>query len=171
MDSDSSRPKTPADEAALPPSKRTLKPYRKIDAGLKKRFIEHMEQGATREVAARLCNVTSRAVRYAMKRDKKFYAATCEARDFVDDQVELKALKRVQEGSDTMIIWWLKNRRPLVWRDRHEYEYITAKETAEKNEYRATLSDDDEVQTNGNEDTPLAPVVPLPARAIQKPKA
>jgi hypothetical protein len=52
-------------------------------------------------------------------------AAVKAAKDTIDQRVERSLFKRaVEDGDTTAHIFWLKNRRPLEWRDRKETEII-----------------------------------------------
>lgn len=54
----------------------------------------------------------------------EFRKAVALAKDAQDDRVEASLMRVANEGNTTAQIFWLKNRRPERWRDRHETEIV-----------------------------------------------
>lgn len=77
-------------------------------------------QGATDEVIADKCDV-SVATLYRWKND---HPVICEAlkkgKEVVDFAVENALLRNALNGDTTAQIFWLKNRKPEVWRDKRD---------------------------------------------------
>lgn len=64
---------------------------------------------------------------------KKKYPEISEAlkktKEIVDNEVEAALYKKACEGDTTAMIFWLKNRRPLDWRDKRETQLSGAVQT------------------------------------------
>lgn len=52
----------------------------------------------------------------------KFAEACRLGKDAVDDEIERSLYQKARDGDTTAIIFWLKNRRPHLWRDKRHVE-------------------------------------------------
>lgn len=76
-------------------------------------------------------------------------------KEVVDYMVENALLKNALEGNTTAQIFWLKNRKPNIWRDKHKEELELIKARTEA--LRAEKDDVRPVQYNGIPSTMIAP--------------
>ncbi len=82
------------------------------------------ELGATMEEIAEALNIGTFTI-YAWKRDRPDFAqAINEVKGAADDRVKNSLYNQALAGNTTAQIFWLKNRQPQRWRDRHETELI-----------------------------------------------
>lgn len=59
----------------------------------------------------------------------KICNALKKTKEIVDNEVEAALYKKACEGDTTAMIFWLKNRRPLDWRDKRETQLSGAVQT------------------------------------------
>lgn len=86
----------------------------------KERLIEAFASGATWFEATRSAGVSERTVRRWCEADPEFAELVAEARCQADDQVEYQTYKNCLDpdpANNTLRIFWLKSRRPEVYRD------------------------------------------------------
>ena len=76
--------------------------------------------GATNPQIAAALGVSETTLKNCRKRDQKLDAAIASGKDKADLQVVASLYKKALGGDTTACIFWLKNRRPAEWRDRHE---------------------------------------------------
>lgn len=95
---------------------------RKLTADKKRRLVELLEDGATLAIAGshRDIDIHRSNIYREMERDAAFAEAVDEARSVADDVVESRLYREAVGGNVTACIFWLKNRRPHEWRDRHD---------------------------------------------------
>lgn len=60
-----------------------------------------------------------------IENDSAFANAAIEAAEGVTDDLEREAIKRAKEGSDTLIIFLLKSKRPEQYRETHKIEVVS----------------------------------------------
>jgi hypothetical protein len=60
-----------------------------------------------------------------IERDPAFGARVLELTEEVTDDLETEAVKRAKEGSDTLLIFLLKSKRPQQYRDRQEITVVS----------------------------------------------
>lgn len=53
----------------------------------------------------------------------EFREALKENKEVADARVEQTLYRKALEGSETSMIFWLKNRKPAEWRDKHDIEH------------------------------------------------
>ena len=101
----------------------------KLTDEAKQQVLGALRVGATMEVAAVVVHVTRRALYKLMDRDEEFKEAANEARGYADGKV-IRAMYRdaITPGASYQRCreFWLKNRQPDKWRDRHEHEITGA---------------------------------------------
>lgn len=95
----------------------------KLDDEALAKVIGALRVGADMSMAARAVDVTRRALYKAMDRNAEFKAQVNEARDFADETIVKSLYDSARAGNVTAMIFWLKNRRPSEWRDRHEFAH------------------------------------------------
>lgn len=79
-----------------------------------------VRNGATdREIAERL-GVSEDSIYTYKRKFSEFSETLKKTRDAVDGEVENALLQSALNGNTTAQIFWLKNRRPKVWRDKPE---------------------------------------------------
>jgi hypothetical protein len=93
----------------------------------KKLDIERVESvaamGGTNEQIAAALGIAKGTLFNIRKRDKAVDEAIQRGKDKVDIQVVAALYKKALAGDTTAMIFWLKNRRPNEWRDRHELDH------------------------------------------------
>jgi len=57
---------------------------------------------------------------YLWKKKHKALSEALKAKDYPDEEVVKTLLQKALSGDTTAMIFWLKNRRPVEWRDRRE---------------------------------------------------
>jgi len=73
--------------------------------------------GLTDEQIAKEMHIGSRTLYEWKKKYPQIMQALKESKDAVDRQVENALYKAAMEGNTTAQIFWLKNRKPVQWRD------------------------------------------------------
>lgn len=84
------------------------------------KFLDALRQGATREEAVGLLGVTSRTVRRWCEADPEIAEAVADAASRADDAVEAVVYRNCLDpdpAHNTLRMFWLKSRRPEVYRD------------------------------------------------------
>jgi hypothetical protein len=89
--------------------------------------IERLESiaamGGTNEQIADAIGLSPKALQNRRKRDPAVEGAVKRGKDKADLQVVAALYKKALAGDTTAMIFWLKNRRPEEWRDRHDLEH------------------------------------------------
>lgn len=106
-------------------TKRTPEKDRKANAqGV---FVEQLVKGETITAAAKAAGICRRTAYSWREWDKEFAEAWDDALEIGTEKLEAEATRRALEGSDTLLIFLLKARRPNVYRDRISAE-LTGKD-------------------------------------------
>jgi hypothetical protein len=79
--------------------------------------------GATDVHLANFFEVTDRTIRTWKKKHPAFAAAAEQGKLPADGEVANSLYNRAISGDVTACIFWLKNRQPIVWRDRLNHEH------------------------------------------------
>lgn len=95
---------------------------RKMTPAAEERVIGALEAGADMALAARLVDVTRRGLYKHMEKHEEFRQRVDDARATADDVIQRSLFQQAKAGHVTAQIFWLKNRRPNEWRDRHEHK-------------------------------------------------
>lgn len=82
-----------------------------------------LRAGADLTLAARAIEVSREALEKLMQRDDVFRMHVNQARDFADETIVKRLYDKAREGDTTAMIFWLKNRKPREWRDRHDFRH------------------------------------------------
>ncbi len=85
--------------------------------------------GLTDEQIAHNIGITAKTLYEWKKQHSKICEALKKTKEVVDRQVENALFKKACEGDTTAMIFWLKNRRPLDWRDKRETQLSGAVQT------------------------------------------
>jgi hypothetical protein len=101
------------------------KPHRKSTPGklndiVRQKLILAFREGADVGTAAASVQVSRTAVANLIARDEAFAAEVQDAKDIADEKVVSRLYLKALEGDNVAMIFWLKNRRPKEWRDRHD---------------------------------------------------
>lgn len=76
--------------------------------------------GLTDEQIAAKCGIARSTLYEWKKKHKDFSDALKKGKEVVDFEVENALLKSALEGNVTAQIFWLKNRKPMQWREKPE---------------------------------------------------
>jgi hypothetical protein len=112
----------------------------KIDAARLAVFLEHLAEGHTIAAACRYAGVARSTAYERRKTDEEFSAAWAEAEDIGIEMLEAEARRRAVEGvtvprtvagqrldvteySDALLMFFLKAKRPGVYRERFRHEH------------------------------------------------
>jgi len=76
--------------------------------------------GADMAIASRLVGVSREALRKHALANPATAKRMEEAKSFADDRIQKSLFNKALGGDTTAMIFWLKNRRPVEWRDRRE---------------------------------------------------
>ena len=91
----------------------------------KSELLEQAEElysiGATDQEVADLFEVTTTTIDNWKKTKPEFLAALKRGKAWADGLVEKSLYEQAISGNTTAQIFWLKNRRPKVWRDKRDY--------------------------------------------------
>jgi hypothetical protein len=82
------------------------------------------QHGSTDAEIAEALGVSTVTLYAWMKLRPDFLNAIRSAKDIPDERVKRNLFHQAIEGNVTAQVFWLKNRRPQEWRDRHETELI-----------------------------------------------
>ncbi|MEM3453406.1 MAG: hypothetical protein QW835_07285 [Candidatus Hadarchaeum sp.] len=98
------------------------KPYRfKLDDINLEQVEVIASLGLTDEEIAVILGISPRTLNY-WKKNPEFLQALKRGKLEADFQVTKKLYENAKNGDNTAIIFWLKNRRPDLWRDRSQVE-------------------------------------------------
>lgn len=97
-------------------TKRT--PEKDIKANNQRVFVEQLVKGQTITAAAKASGICRRTAYSWRESDKTFAEAWDDALEIGTEKLETEATRRALEGSDTLLIFLLKARRPKVYRER-----------------------------------------------------
>lgn len=97
-------------------TKRT--PEKDIKANNQRVFVEQLVKGQTITAAAKAAGICRRTAYSWRESDKTFAEAWDDALEIGTEKLETEATRRALEGSDTLLIFLLKARRPKVYRER-----------------------------------------------------
>ncbi len=96
---------------------------RMTQATRKKRFLTALAAGHSVMTAAEAAGVARQTVYRWRQEDETFARAWDEAIEAGTDRLEDEALRRAFAGSDTLLIFLLKARRPTKYRDTHHVQH------------------------------------------------
>lgn len=82
--------------------------------------------GGTNDQIAAALGVSDGTLKNIRKRDKAVDEAILRGKDKADVQVVAALYKKALGGDTTACIFWLKNRQPDRWRDRHDMQHSGA---------------------------------------------
>ena len=116
--------------------------FNKLNAAAQEIVIDTLRRGGDMSLAARRVSCSRNALYKLRDRSDKFREACDEARAFADDVIVSKLYSEAMAGNTTAMIFWLKNRKPYEWRDRHDLEVRDKREGQE--EFRAHFASGDE---------------------------
>lgn len=125
---------------------------RKFTPDGKLKVIGALASGADLVLAARAVRATRNGLEKAWEKDPDFKAACVEARDLADETIVKRLYDEARNGNITAMIFWLKNRRPLEWRDRRDLT-VGVYET-DRNEFVAAFSDGTPIQATAAKGLP-----------------
>jgi hypothetical protein len=91
--------------------------YRPEHVDLARRMAHN---GATRDEIADELGIDNATLHRWMLAHEEFRDAVKIGREHADERVVHALYHRALNGSDTATIFWLKNRQPKLWRDKHE---------------------------------------------------
>lgn len=86
----------------------------------RQRIIGAVAMGAGLALAADMVGCSRQTIYNWMDRDPEFKREIDAARAKADDLVEQSLYHTAMKGNVTAQIFWLKNRRSAIWRDRHD---------------------------------------------------
>lgn len=79
--------------------------------------------GGTNEQIAQALGISATTLKARRRQDRAIDEAVQRGKDKADLQVVAALYKKAMGGDTTACIFWLKNRRPMEWRDRHDMEH------------------------------------------------
>lgn len=97
-------------------TKRT--PEKDIKANNQRVFVEQLVKGQTITAAAKASGICRRTAYSWRESDKTFAEVWDDALEIGTEKLETEATRRALEGSDTLLIFLLKARRPKIYRER-----------------------------------------------------
>ena len=127
-----------------------MAPKPRIVGDLRAKIIGALQAGADMAIAAKAMGVDRKTIYRTMERDPSFADEVREARDFADERVEKSLFDSAMKGNVTAMIFWLKNRKPKVWRDQHD---LVIERGGDDGIYRSQFADGQDVYAPG--DPPL----------------
>jgi hypothetical protein len=60
-----------------------------------------------------------------MESDESFAALVVDASEHVSDELEEEAIARAENGSDTLLMFLLRARRPMIYREKHTITVVS----------------------------------------------
>ena len=93
-----------------------------LPAAKKEQVIACLQKGGGILQAAEKVGVCRTTIYAHMKRDEAFAKEIDAARDRSDENVVNALYEAAIAGNTTAMIFWLKNRQPNQWRDRHDFK-------------------------------------------------
>lgn len=91
-------------------------------------FLKALEHGCSIAEACRLAGVSRQAVYKARSRSERFREQWTEAEQTGVDMLEDRAFERAMNGSDTLLMFLLRAKRPAVYRDNVRMEHDLGRE-------------------------------------------
>ena len=79
--------------------------------------------GGTNDQIAAALGISTTTLKAIRKRDPSIDKAVQNGKDKADLAVVGALYNKAMKGDTTAMIFWLKNRRPLEWRDRHDFDH------------------------------------------------
>lgn len=113
----------------------------KLTPDVERQVLAALRSGADIPLAAQAVGMTKDGLNKAARRDPALREAIDAARAVADDIVQSRLFARTKHDT-VACIFWLKNRRPEFWRDRHDYD-LTSK--GEALEFHACFAEGDPV--------------------------
>jgi len=86
----------------------------------RERIIGALCLGADMHLAAATLGISRQALYKYLEKHPRFREDVEDARSIADDKVERALYKRAVDGDVRAQVFWLRNRRPDRWRERHE---------------------------------------------------
>lgn len=103
-----------------------MRPLKKLSDEQREVLLGIFRAGATDELAAAGAKIAIRTWYRMMQRDRKLREAVEAAKRQADGRVVKGLFDKAIAGDTTAMIFWLKNRDPRNWRDRHELDLLNA---------------------------------------------
>lgn len=100
--------------------------------------------GLTNEQIAHNLGISVKTLYEWQNAHSEFREALKKGKEVIDYEVENALLKKALEGDTTAQIFWLKNRRSTVWRDKQEISAEVKSEVKASNEVQIKLAEDEE---------------------------
>jgi phage terminase small subunit len=97
--------------------------HHRLTGERKRRFLDALREGATNAAAARAAGVSRMTAYRERARNPDFAAAWDDAIEDGTDRLEEEAMRRALAGSDTLLIFLLKARRPAQYRETHHVQH------------------------------------------------
>lgn len=93
-------------------------PEKEVKANAMRTFVERLVKGETITAASKAAGVCRKTAYNWRESDKAFADAWDDAIEVGTEKLETEATRRALDGSDTLLIFLLKARRPKVYRER-----------------------------------------------------
>lgn len=93
-------------------------PEKEVKANAIRTFVESLTRGETITAASKAAGVCRKTAYNWRDSDKEFAEAWDDAIEVGTEKLETEATRRALDGSDTLLIFLLKARRPKVYRER-----------------------------------------------------
>lgn len=93
-------------------------PEKEVKANAIRTFVERLTRGETITAASKAAGVCRKTAYNWRDSDKEFAEAWDDAIEVGTEKLETEATRRALDGSDTLLIFLLKARRPKVYRER-----------------------------------------------------
>jgi hypothetical protein len=94
-------------------------------AAAKARALAAFREGGTVVAACQAAGVSRRSWYNWFAEDPEFARAALDANEAIADELEAEAIQRAKDGSDSLIMFLLKARRPKVYRETHRIETVS----------------------------------------------
>lgn len=98
----------------------------KLTPEVRARILELFRKGLGLYSVSIIVDVSHQAIVQSWKRDPDWKAECDRCRDYASDLVVSALFKNAMKGNVVAQIFWLKNQRPLEWRDKHDIEQNNA---------------------------------------------